>query len=198
MQVVYLRSCGLDVHKKKVVACVITPEGRETRTFVTVTSDVLELPDWLVEKGITHVAMESSGAFWNSIYNVMEGLGLTVLVVNAQHIKPVPSRKTDVKDAEWIAELMQHVLLRGSYIPDRFQRELRELVRYRRSLIEQRAQVVNRIQEVLEGANIKLSGVATNKGGVSGRAILKAMVVGINNPLINIRIGQGSFEKETP
>jgi len=198
MQVVYLRSCGLDVHKKKVVACVITPEGRETRTFGTVTHDVLGLTDWLVEKGITHVAMESSGVFWKPIYNVMEGLGLTVLVVNAQHIKAVPGRKTDVKDAEWIAELMQHGLLRGSYIPDRFQRELREIVRYRRSLIEQRAQVVNRIQKVLEGANIKLSGVATNVVGVSGRAILEAMVAGINDPSLLSELAKGRLRKKLP
>ena len=198
MQVVYLRSCGLDVHKKKVVACVITPEGRETRTFGTVTHDVLELTDWLVEKGITHVAMESSGVFWKPIYNVMEGLGLTVLVVNAHRIKAVPGRKTDVKDAEWIAELMQHGLLRGSYIPDRSQRELRELVRYRRSLIEQRAQVVNRIQKVLEGANIKLSGVATNVVGVSGRAILEAMVAGINDPSLLSELAKGRLRKKLP
>lgn len=198
MQVVYSRSCGLDVHKKKVVACVITPEERETRSFGTMTNNVLELIDWLVGKGVTHVAMESSGVFWKPIYNLMEGLGLTILVVNAQHIKAVTGRKTDVKDAEWIAELLQHGLLRGSYIPARSQRELRELVRYRRSLIEQRAQVINRIQKVLEGDNIKLSGVVTNVVGLSGRAILEAMVAGVNDPAVLSELAKGRLRKKLP
>jgi len=162
------------------------------------THDIMALTDWLMERGVTHVAMESSGVFWKPIYNLMEGLGLTILVVNAQHIKAVPGRKTDVKDAEWIAELMQHGLLRGSYIPDRSSRELRELVRYRRSLIEQRAQVVNRIQKVLEGANIKLSGVATDVVGVSGRAILEAMVAGIDDPAVLSELARGRLRKKLP
>ncbi len=198
MQVVYMRSCGLDVHKKKVVACVITPEGRETRTFGTMTRDLLALADWLMEKDITHVAMESSGVFWKPVYNLMEGLGLTVLVVNAQHIKAVPGRKTDVKDAEWIAELLQHGLLRGSYIPSRSQRELWELVRYRRSLIQQRAQAVNRIQKVLEGANIKLSSVAADVVGVSGRAILEAIVAGAADPQKLAELARGRLRKKLP
>jgi transposase len=123
------------VHKKTVVACVVTPEGQQTRTFPTLTRGLLELADWLVEQGVTQVAMESSGVFWKPVYNLLEGLDLTLLVVNARHIKAVPGRKTDVKDAEWIADLLHHGLLRGSYIPDRPQRELRELVRYRRNLI---------------------------------------------------------------
>jgi transposase len=157
----------LDVHKKEVVACVITPEGKEIRTFSTMTNDLLKLADWLSERGVTHVAMESTGVFWKPIYNLLES-DLEAMVVNAQHIKAVPGRKTDVKDAEWIAELLQHGLIQGSFIPDRPQRELRELVRYRRGIIRQRGQVVNRIQKVLEGANIKLSAVATDVVGVSG------------------------------
>jgi transposase len=130
---------------------------------------------------VTQVAMESTGVFWKPVYNLLEGLDFTLLVVNAKHIKAVPGRKTDVKDAEWIADLLRHGLLQGSYIPDRSQRELRELVRYRRNLIRQRAQVVNRIQQVLEGANIKLSSVATDITGASGREMLDACATRVWN-----------------
>jgi len=178
MKVVYERCCGLDVHKKTVTACVITPEGRETRTFGTTTGDLLQLADWLAARRVSHVAMESTGVYWKPVYNLLEGLEMTLLVVNAYHIKAVPGRKTDVKDAEWIADLLRHGLLRGSHIPDRPQRELQELVRYRKGLINQRAQVINRIQKVLEGANIKLSSVARDVVGVSGRAMLEALIAG--------------------
>jgi len=178
MDVTYDRCAGLDVHKKTVVACVMSPEGQETRTFNTMTQDLLEMADWLVQRQVTHVAMESSGVFWKPIYNLLEGLDLTLLVVNARHIKAVPGRKTDVKDAEWIADLLRHGLLRGSYIPDRSQRELREVVRYRRNLVGERARTINRIQQVLEGANIKLSSVATDIIGVSGRAMLEQLARG--------------------
>lgn len=198
MEVTNARCCGLDVHKKTVAACVITPEGQETRTFGTMTKDLLALADWLVERGVTHVAMESTGVYWKPVYNLLEGVDLTVLVVNAQHIKAVPGRKTDVKDAEWIADLLRHGLLRSSYIPDRPQRELRELVRYRRSLIQQRAQVVNRIQKVLEGGNIKLSAVATNVVGVSGRAILEAMVKGSDDPQALAELAKGTLRQKRP
>jgi transposase len=139
MEVIHVRCCGLDVHKKTVAACVITPQGKETRTFSTMTQGLLEMADWLVERGVTHAAMESTGVFWKPIYNLLEGLDLTLLLVNARHIKAVPGRKTDVKDADWIADLLRHGLLRGSFIPHRPQRELRELVRYRRNLIRQKA-----------------------------------------------------------
>jgi transposase len=182
MEVINERCCGLDVHKKTVVACVITPQVQETRTFRTMTSGLLELADWLVEQGVTHAAMESTGVYWKPIYNLLEGLELTLLVVNARHIKAVPGRKTDVKDAQWIADLLRHGLLRGSYIPDRPQRELRELVRYRRNLIRERSRVINRIQQVLEGANIKLSSVASDVVGVSGRAMLAELARGEADP----------------
>lgn len=198
MEVFYPRCAGLDVHKKTVVACVITPEGQETRTFATMTKDLLALADWLQERQVTHVAMESTGVYWKPIYNLLEGLPLKVLVVNAQHIKAVPGRKTDVKDAEWIATLVRHGLVRGSYIPDRPQRELRELVRYRRSLIQQRSQVVNRIQKLLEGANIKLSSVASNVVGVSGRAILEAMVAGTEDPQSLAALAKGMLQRKRP
>jgi len=137
MQVVDERCSGLDVHKKSVTACCITPEGKETRTFGTMTEDLLAMADWLRSMGCTHVAMESTGVFWKPVYNLLEDYEFGLLVVNARHIKAVPGRKTDVKDAEWIAALLRHGLLRGSHIPSRPERELRELVRYRKSLIRE-------------------------------------------------------------
>jgi len=150
VEVVYPRCCGVDVHKKTVVACLIVPgpQGRpvkEVRTFGTMTADLLQLVDWLVEAGCTAVAMESTGSYWKPLYNLLEGVVEQVLVVNAAHIKHVPGRKTDVKDAEWIADLLRHGLLRASFIPERPQRELRELTRYRTSLIRERAAEVNRV-----------------------------------------------------
>jgi transposase len=198
MEVINERCCGLDVHKKTVVAWVITPQGQETRTFHTLTRGLLELAAWLGECQVSHVAMESSGVFWKPVYNLLEGLDLTLLVVNARQIKAVPGRKTDVKDAQWIADLLRHGLLRGSHIPERPQRELRELVRYRRSLIRQRAQVVNRLQQVLEGANIKLSSVASNVVGVSGRAMLEALVQGIDDPAALAELAQGRLQQKRP
>jgi transposase len=170
MEVVYERCCGLDVHKRTVVACLRTMRTQETRTFGTTTADLLALADWLIAERVSHVAMESTSVFWQPIYNVLEQTGLKIFVVNAAHMKAIPGKKTDVKDAEWIADLLRHGLLRASYIPDRPQRELRELVRYRTSLIRQRAQVVHRLQKVLEGANIKLSSVVADISGRSGRA----------------------------
>lgn len=196
MEVICPRCCGLDVHKKTVVACIITPEGQESRTFSTMTKDLLLLADWLAQCEVSHVAMESSGVYWKPVYNLLEGTGLTLLVVNAQHIKAVPGRKTDVRDAEWIASLLRHGLVRGSYIPDRPQRELRELVRYRRTLIQERAQVVNRIQKLLEGANIKLSSVASDVVGVSGRAILESMVQGIQDPQVLANLAKGKLREK--
>ena len=161
MKVVYERCAGLDVHKKTVVACVIVPNEqggwrRETRTFGTVMAELLALSDWLQSLGCTHVAMESTGEYWKPVFNILEG-SLEVLLVNAQHIKAVPGRKTDVKDAEWIAELLQHGLLRASFIPPAPPRELRDLTRYRATFIRERATLANRVQKVLEDANIKLS-----------------------------------------
>jgi len=196
MQIVYERCCGLDVHKKSVVACAITPEGKEIKTFGTTTKEILALLDWITAKGCTHVAMESTGVYWKPIYNLLEQADITAFVVNARHIKAVPGRKTDVKDAEWIADLLRHGLLQGSYIPDRPQRELRELVRYRRSLLGERAREVQRIQKVLEGANIKLSSVATDILGVSGRSMLEAIVKGIEDPEILATMARGRMKKK--
>jgi transposase len=182
MDVIYSRCCGLDIHKKTVVACLISgapgqPSQKEVRRFRTMTAELLLLADWLQAAGCTHVAMESTGVYWRPVYNLLEGL-FTLLVVNAQHIKAVPGRKTDVKDAEWIAELLRHGLLRGSFIPSKPQRQLRELTRHRTTLVQDRARVINRLQAVLEDANIKLAAVVTDIRGVSARAMLEALIAG--------------------
>jgi transposase len=191
MQVIYSHSCGLDVHKQKVVACAITPSGKELRTFSAMTEDLLRMKDWLAGLGVSHIAMESTGVYWKPVYNILEG-HFELLVVNAQHIKNVPGKKTDIKDAEWIADLLRHGLVRGSYIPNREQRELRELLRLRKSLVQQRTQAINRIQKVLEGGNIKLGNVASDVMGVSGRSMLEAMISGETDPekLADLALGK--------
>jgi transposase len=196
MEVVHARCCGVDVHKRTVVACVRSPEGQQTRTYGTTTGELLELADWLLACGVTHVAMESTGVFWQPIYNLLEGTGLTLLVVNAQHVKAVPGRKTDVKDAAWLADLLRHGLVRGSVIPDRPGRELRELVRYRTALVRQRAQVVHRIQKVLEGANVKLASVVSDVAGASGRAMLEALVAGETDPEALAGLARGTLRRK--
>jgi transposase len=180
MQLVHTHCAGLDVHKKTVVACarIVQLDGTRSshiRTFPTTTAGLLTLLDWLLSLSITHGAMESTGEFWKPIYNLLEG-NLTILVINAQHMKQVPGRKTDVKDAEWIAELLAHGLLRPSFVPDAPQRALRDLTRQRTNLVQQRARVVNQMQKVLEWANIKLSSVVSDVTGVSARAMLEALV----------------------
>ena len=195
MDVIHQRCCGMDVHKKSVVACVITPEGQLTRSFSTMTGELLEMADWLAEQGVSCVAMESTGVYWKPVYNLLED-DFEVMVVNARHIKNVPGRKTDVKDAEWIASLLRLGLLRASFIPGRPQRELRELTRHRRSLIQERSRVVNRIQKVLEGGNVKLSSVATDVLGASGRAMLDAIVEGEDDPARLARLAKGRLRNK--
>ena len=202
MDVVYARCCGLDVHKQTVVACLITPgaHGRaqkETRTFGTMTDELLALGDWLAAAGCTHVAMESTGVYWKPIWNLLEGQ-FELLLVNAQHIKAVPGRKTDVRDCEWIADLLRHGLLRASFVPDREQRELRELTRYRASLVRERSREVNRLQKALEGANIKLASVATDVMGKSGRDILAALVAGQTDAAVMADLARGKLRTKLP
>jgi transposase len=202
MEVVYPRAAGLDVHKRTVVACVLasTPAGRltkEVRTFSTMTDDLLTLADWLTAQGVTHVAMESTGVYWQPVYNLLEDQ-FTLLLVNAQHIKAVPGRKTDVHDAEWLAELLRHGLLRGSYVPDRPQRELRELTRYRAQLVRERAAEVNRLQKTLEGANIKLAAVASDVTGVSARAMLEGLVAGTADAAALAQLARGRLREKIP
>ena len=176
MEAVYERCCGIDVHKKVIVACLRIGRKQETREFGTSTKDLREMADWLLQNECQLAAMESTGSYWKPVYNVLEVLGLEVIVVNAHHIKNVPGRKTDVKDAEWIAQLLQHGLLKASYIPDRSQRELREIARYRKSLVEERAREINRLEKTLQGANIKLSSVISNIVGKSGRNVIDALI----------------------
>ncbi len=196
MLVCYERCCGVDVHKKQITVCVITPEKKQTQTFGTMTGELVALKDWLLAEGVTHLAMESTGVYWKPLYNVLEETTIDVKLVNAHSIKALPGRKTDVKDAEWIADLLQHGLLQGSYVPDREQRELRELVRYRRALINERADEINRVQKVLEGANIKLSSVATDVMGKSGRAMIEAMINGIEDPETLASMAKGRLQKK--
>jgi transposase len=186
MDIVHTHCAGLDVHKKTVVTAIIVPDGKnglqkETRTFETMTCDLLALSDWLMGYGVTHVAMESTGEYWKPVFNILEN-NFEVLLVNAQHIKAVPGHKTDVKDSEWIADLLRHGLLKASFIPPLGQRELRELTRYRSTFVRERATLVNRVQKVLESANIKLASVATDVLGVSGRAMLEAILQGHSSP----------------
>jgi transposase len=198
MEVLYERCCGLDIHKKKIVACIITGRGKsEIRTFGTMTDDILASIDWLRKEGCQCVAMESTGSFWKPVYNLLEMEGIETLVVNAQHIKTVPGRKTDIKDAEWIADLLRHGLLKGSFIQNREQRELKELVRYRRSILDERAREINRIQKVLEGANIKLSSVVTDIMGVSAREMLNALANGEANPQNLAMKARGNMKSKT-
>jgi transposase len=180
------RCAGLDVHKKTVVAWVLIPDGQggwsqEIRTFGTMTDDLLALSDWLLTCGCTHVAIESTGDDWTPVFNILEGT-CEVLLVNAQHVKAVPGRKTDVNDAAWLAELLQNGLLRASFIPPVAQRELRDLTRYRSTCIQERVTLINRVQTLLEDANIQLAAVASDIMGVSGRAMLAALVAGHTDP----------------
>jgi transposase len=198
MEIVYERCCGLDIHKKRIVACLITQSAKkqrskEIRTFRTVTSELLALQDWLREAGCTHIAMEATGVYWKPAFNVLEGQ-FELLVVNAHHIKAVPGRKTDVRDAEWIADLLQHGLLKSSFIPPTAQRELRDLTRHRASLVEDRARVVNRLQKVLEDTNVKLGDVATDILGKSARAMLEAMLAGQTDPAVLADLARGRLK----
>ena len=200
MDVVHSHCCGLDVHKKNVVACVLTPgqngrPAKEIRTFGTMTDDLLQLADWLVQYGCTHVAMESTGVYWKPIHNLLEGQ-FTLVLVNAQHFKQVPGRKSDVRDCEWLATLLRHGLVRASFVPEKPQRELRELTRYRAALIRERTAEVNRLQKTLEGANIKLAAVASEITGVSARQMLTAMIGGETDPTLLAAMARGKLKRK--
>lgn len=197
MDVLYERCCGLDVHKKSVTACRVVPgaDGRpepEIRSFGTMTAELLALGDWLEEGGVTHVAMESTGVYWKPIWNLFEDR-FALLLVNAAHVKAVPGRKTDVGDAAWLAELLRHGLLAPSFVPDRPARELRELTRYRSSLVRDRTAEVNRLQQTLEGANLKLASVVSDVTGVSARAMLAELVAGNEDAAALAELGRGQL-----
>jgi transposase len=200
MNVVHERCAGLDVHKKSITVCRIIPNGeagwhKEIRKFGTMTDDLLTLADWLQGVGVTHVAMESTGVYWKPVFNILEG-NFKVLLVNAQHIKYVPGRKTDVNDAQWIAELLQHGLLKASFIPDVDQRDLRDLTRYRTKLVQTRSSEINRVQKVLEAANIKLGSVASNVLGVSGREMIEQIIAGQDDPASLAQLARGRLREK--
>jgi transposase len=202
MEVLYPCCCGLDVHKKSITACVLWAQSgarsrKEKRRFETFTQELLRLADWLRQCGVTHVAMESTGVYWKPVWNILEGQ-FEVLLVNAQHIKAVPGRKTDQKDSEWLADLLQHGLLRPSFVPPRATRELRDLTRYRVSLTQEINRIANRIQKVLEDANIKLASVATNALGASGRAMLEAMLAGEEDSSRLSEMSKGLLRNKMP
>jgi transposase len=202
MDVMYARCSGLDIHKKIIVACVIVPGAKGlphkmVRTFGTMTEDLVRLRDWLADNAVTCVAMESTGSYWKPVFNMLEQ-HFELLLANARHLRSVPGRKTDVKDAEWIADLLRHGLLKASFVPDRAQRELRELVRYRTSLTQERTAACNRLQKVLEGANIKLASVATDVLGRSGREMLSALVGGETDPTVLAELAQGKLRQKLP
>jgi transposase len=206
MEVMYSRCAGLDVHQRVVVACVLTPRGdgaahpephQEVRTFGTMTDDLLQLVDWLHDHGVTDVAMESTGVYWKPLYNLLEG-DFRVLLVNAQHLKRVPGRKTDREDCVWIAKLLRLGLLQGSFVPDRPQRELRELTRYRTSLVRERSAEVNRLEKTLEGANIKLASVASDLQGKSAQAMLAALVGGETDAAALAQLAERKLRKKIP
>jgi len=202
MEAIYKCVAGLDVHLKTVVACVrwLDDKGRlhkQVRTFGTMTRDLLELADWLERATVSHVAMESTGVYWKPIFYVLEGR-FELLLVNAQHIKNVPGRKTDVKDCEWIAQLLHCGLLRGSFVPPPEIRDLRELTRQRSQLVAERAKQSNRIQKILEDANIKLAAVASDVLGVSARAMLRAIIAGREDPCGLAELARGRLRGKIP
>lgn len=202
MDVIYRLCAGLDVHKRTVVAAIMVPDQqggirKETRTFGTTTPELLALSDWLLSLGVTHVAMESTGEYWKPIYNLLENT-FEVWLVNAQHVSRVPGRKTDVSDAEWLAELLRHGLVQPSFIPPVPQRDFRELTRYRTSFVRERVNLVNRLQKLLENMNIKLASVASDIMGVSARAMLQALIAGQATPAEMADLAQGRMREKLP
>ena len=203
MEVVHERCCGLDVHKRTVVACVLItrPDGaveRQVRTFKTMTADLLALSDWLGGLGVSHVALESTGVYWRPVFNILEDEQRTLLLVNPQHMRAVPGKKTDVRDSEWLADLLRHGLLRASFIPSAPIRAVRELTRYRKTLVQQRTDEANRLQKTLEGANLKLAVVASNVLGVSGRQMLEALLGGEQDPEVLADLARGALRAKLP
>lgn len=203
MQTLVEHGCGLDVHQATVVACLlwVRSDGRvqkQLRTFGTTTRELVQLRAWLVAEGCTHVAMESTGVYWKPVYAVLEGGELEILVANAQQVKKVPGRKTDVKDAEWIADLLCHGLFRPSFVPPLAIRELRDLTRYRRKLVESRSAERNRLLKLLESANIKLASVATDVFGLSGRLMLEALIADKTSLSEMAELAKGKLRRKIP
>jgi len=202
MRLMHKRCAALDVHKKTVTACPRWTQAKgqvasEVRTFGATTPELLEMMDWLNEWEVTTVAIESTGEYWKPVFNLLEG-NFEVILVNSKHVKQVPGRKTDVKDAEWLAELLSYGLLKASYIPAKPQRDLRDLTRHRVKLVQERARIVNRVQKVLEHANIKLASVASDVMGVSGRQMMAALMAGETDPAVMADLAKGRLRNKIP
>lgn len=199
MQILYPRCAGLDVHKDTIVTCVrcvSAPEHHEVRSFPGTTTGLLALSDWLTEHACTHIAMEATGVYWKPVWHILEG-HFELVLANAQHIRNVPGRKTDVNDATWIADLMAHGLIRSSFVPPEATQELRDLTRTRKQLVREIAQHNLRIQKVMEDANLKLGSVLSDVLGKSGRAMLKAIITGEDDPERLAALAQGNARKKT-
>jgi transposase len=196
MEILYERCCGIDIHKSVAVACVIVKGKKEMRSFRTMTDDLLRLCAWLKAAGVLMVAMESTGSYWKPVYNLLEVEGIPAILVNAQHIKNVPGRKTDMKDAEWIADLLKHGLLKKSFVPKREGRELKELTRYRSSMVEERVREYNRLDKVLQGANIKLSSVASTIDTQSGLEMCRAIIEGVTDEHVLAAMAKGRMKSK--
>jgi transposase len=197
MEVLYACCCGIDVHAKMLVACLLKRGKKEVRTFSTMTEDLLHLLDWLSQEGCTHVAIESTGVYWRPVFNILEG-AMDVILTNARDAKGYKARKTDVIEAEWLADLLRHGLLQPSFIPPRPIRELRELTRYRESLVREQTALANRIQKLSESANIKLGQVASDALGVSGKLMLRALAAGETDAEKMSHLAQTSLKRKQP
>jgi len=197
MEVLYSCCCGIDVHAKMLVACVLKPGKKDIRTFSTMTEDLLRLLDWLTQEGCTHVAIESTGVYWRPVFNILEG-AMEVILTNARDAKGYKARKTDVIDAEWLADLLRHGLLKPSFIPPRPIRELRELTRYRESLVREQTALANRIQKLIESANVKLGQVASDALGVSGKQMLRALATGETDAEKMSYLARGTLKRKQP
>ena len=195
-EVIYERCCGMDVHKVDVVACLNIDGAKEVRTFSTMTLDLLEMVQWLKEHDVQMVAMESTGSYWKPVYNILESEAIPAILVNPQHIRSLSGPKTDVRDSRWISSLLRHGLLKASFVPDRSTRELRELVKYRASLSDESTRTLNRIDKVLQGANIKLTNVISTTDTKTGLAILGALVEGVNDPSLLAELAQGTLQNK--
>jgi len=197
-EVVYERCCGMDVHKEDVKACVNINGKKEVKTFSTMTDDLLAMSKWLKEKGVQMVAMESTGSYWKPVFNILESEGVPAILVNPQHIKNLSDPKTDVRDAKWISSLLRHGLLRASFVPKREDRELRELVKYRGSLSDDSTRTLNRIDKVLQGANIKLSNVISSTNTKTELSIIEALVNGATDTETLSQLAQGTLKNKIP
>jgi transposase len=202
MEAIIERCCGIDVHKKTITVCLMIGEADKTprqtiKTFSTMTEDLLACRDWLICEGCTYAVLESSGVYWKPLFNVLED-AIEVILANARHIKNVPGRKTDVKDCEWLAQLLRHGLIKGSFIPPKPIRQLRDLTRYRQKLVQQRAAEINRLQKFLEDANIKLSSVVSNINGVSAQEMIQHLIADDMSPEQMADLAKGRLRNKLP